>query len=367
MRPSFLHRVRAATSVLRTRSRSFVAPGLLRTPLVVLLLVVAFVACSDSSKPAANKVAPAKSTTTTTAPPPVAPLTGLPDPDGVAQGRPLVSIKIDNDNDDARPQTGLEIADVVWDEVVEGESTRFLAMFQSRSTDVVGPVRSVRLTDPLIVWPEGGIFAYSGGAKYAVDGISLAPVKRIDESAAGSAMFRDSSRRAPHNLYARPDELFALGGDPTPPPPLFEFAAPNAAPVGSPVASVRVGFSGTFAPTYTWDAGSSTWLRSTSDGPFMAKSGTQIAPNNVIVLPVVYAGGVGQIGAEAQMVGQGVVQVFTNGRMITGTWSRVDAQHRIEFKDGAGAPILLTPGQTWVELPSVSYAIDVTPAAPPAP
>ncbi len=305
----------------------------------------------------------ASTTTTTTKAPPVAPLTGLPDPTGVAQGRPVVSIKIDNDNDEARPQTGIEQADIVWDEVVEGGGTRFLAMFQSQTPDVVGPVRSVRLTDPLIVWPVGGVFAYSGGARYAVDGINQAPVKRINEGAAGNAMFRDSSRRAPHNLYSRPADLFALGGDPTPPPPLFGYSAvPITA--GTPVASVRIAFSNReFAPTYTWEGGSGTWLRSTASGPFMAKSGTQVGPKNVIVVPAVYAGGVGQIGAEAQLVGQGAVKVFTNGRVIDGTWTRADKAARMELTDGAGAPILLTPGQTWVEIPDVSYPIEVVPAA----
>ena len=75
----------------------------------------------------------------------------------------MLSVKIEN-TPEARPQSGLEAADIVWNEVVEGQYTRFLAMYQSHSTDVVGPIRSVRLTDPLIVWPVGGIFAYSGGA-----------------------------------------------------------------------------------------------------------------------------------------------------------------------------------------------------------
>ena len=306
-------------------------------------------------------------TTTTTLPPPVAPLTGLPDPTLVAQLRPVVSIKIDN-NEYARPQTGLEFADIVWDEVVEGEATRFLAMFQSQSTDVVGPVRSVRLTDALIVWPVGGVFAYSGGAKYAIDGIAQAPVKLVDESAAGDAMFRDSSRRAPHNLYSRPELLFALGGAPIPPPPLFEYLGVKDAPVGIPVISVRIGFSGEFAPTYTWDAASGSWLRSTQDGPFMSKSGVQIAPRNVVVLPAVYAGGLGEIGAEAQLVGSGPIQVFTGGVQINGTWARADKAARLTLTDTNGAAIRLSPGSTWVELPDVSYAVDVAfvpvPAAP---
>ena len=325
-------------------------------------LVVSACGSSAAKETKGAKKAVATSTTTAKAPP-VAPLTGLPDPTGVAQGRSLVSIKIDNDSSLARPQTGIEQADVVWDEVVEGEATRFLAMFQSQTPDVVGPVRSVRLTDPLIVWPVGGVFAFSGGAKYAVDGISQAPVKRIDESAAGNAMFRDSSRRAPHNLFARPGDLFGMGGEPAPPPALFDYS-PTPITAGAAVTSVHISFSNReFAPTYAWDGGSGTWLRSTSAGPFMTRSGKQIAPSNVIVLPAAYANGVGKVGAEAQLVGQGAVKVFTNGHEIDGTWARADKAQRIEFKDAAGKPILLTPGSTWVELPDVSYSIEVVPVA----
>jgi Protein of unknown function (DUF3048). len=335
---------------------------------LVGLLVLALGACSSGGSKAKAKPAVAKSTTTTTKPPPVAPLTGLPDPTAVAQTRPLVSIKIDNDSSLARPQTGIDQADIVWDEVVEGQGTRFLAMFQSQVPDVVGPVRSVRLTDPLIVWPFGGVFAYSGGAKYAVDGISLAPVKRIDESAAGSAMFRDSSRRAPHNLYAKPALLFGMGGEPVPPPPAFDFLDAKTKQVVTAVTSVRIGFSAEFAPTYTWDAASGSWLRSTRDGPFMTKSGAQIAPKNVVVLSVVYGGaGLGQIGAEAQLVGSGPLKVFTAGGVVDGTWKRTDKAARIELLDVNGKPILLTPGSTWVELPDVSYPIDVVSPPQPAP
>ncbi len=326
---------------------------------------VALAACSSGSS-AAKPKAVAKVTTTTTKPPPVAPLTGLADPTGIAQTRSLVSIKIDNDTYISRPQTGIDQADIVWDEVVEGEATRFLAMFQSQTPDVVGPVRSVRRTDPLIVWPYGGIFAYSGGAKYAVDAISLAPVKRVDESAAGSAMFRDSSRKPPHNLYAHPAQLFTLGGVPAPPPPVFDYAKPSAVTPGVRVVSVHLGFAGQWAPTYTWEPGNGVWLRSTNAGPFVVKSGKQIAPQNVVVLSVVYAGGVGVIGAEAQLVGRGPAKVFTNGREIDGAWVRAAKTDRIALIGADGKPILLTPGQTWVELPNTTYSIDVVPVPLPA-
>ena len=164
-----------------------------RTLALVAALALAVAACGgggDEDKAGAKK-AP---TTTKPAPTATAPLTGLNDPDGAAQTRPVLSVKIEN-TPQARPQSGLEVADVVWDEVVEGQITRLLAMFQSRSTDVVGPIRSVRLTDPSIVWPVGGIFAYSGGAPAIVRAIQQAPVKPVDENTAGPAMFRDPDRR----------------------------------------------------------------------------------------------------------------------------------------------------------------------------
>ena len=83
----------------------------------------------------------------------------------------------------------------MYEEVVEGGITRLAAIFNSHAPDRVGPVRSVRKTDQSIVWPIGGIFAYSGGAPYAIDSINTAPVVQLDETRAGPLMFRDHSRR----------------------------------------------------------------------------------------------------------------------------------------------------------------------------
>jgi len=70
-------------------------------------------------------------------------------------------------------------------------------------------------------------------------------------------------------------------------------------------------------------------------------------------------------GAEAQLVGTGEVQVFTDGKVITGTWTRPAKEQPAQLVDAAGAPILLTPGQTWVEVAQPQYAVNIT--APPPP
>ena len=330
---------------------------------ITAVLVAVAAACGGGDEKDAKKSSGSSSTTTTKTPP-VAPLTGVPDPDGGAQTRPVLSIKVEN-TPEARPQTGLESADVVWNEVVEGEITRFLAMYQSRSTDVVGPIRSVRYTDPLIVWPVGGIFAFSGGAQGPLDAIEAAPVNAVDEEKAGDAMFRDSSRRAPHNLFGHPDQLWALGGTPVPPPPLFAYLKAGKAPLGTPAASVSIAFKGRYSVGYTWDAASGAWMRSTEGRPFMSRASAQIATQNVVILPVVYAGGVGKEGAEAQLVGQGTATVLSGGTVTRGVWVRPDKSRPMRLQTSDGTQIRLVPGSTWVELPDVSYPVSVAPPAPP--
>jgi hypothetical protein len=336
---------------------------ILRAAAVVLALTVAAAACGGGDDDAGAKQS-GGSTTTKAAAPPVAPLTGLPDPTGVAQTRPVLSIKID-DLASVRPQSGLEAADIVWNEVVEGGITRFLAMFQSTSADVVGPVRSVRRTDPAIVWPVGGIFVYSGGARGAVEMIEAAPVTLVDEDRAGDAMFRDRSRSAPHNLFARPDRLWAIGGQPAPPPALFDYATPKKPPSGAtPVTGATIAYRGDYAVNYTWDATSGSWLRSTGGRPFTARDGRQLATQNVVVLKVEYTGGVGNDGAEANLVGQGSAVVLRNGTATDATWERSDRTEPIRIVAN-GKPVKLVPGRTWVELPDSSYGVELAPVVTP--
>src|SRR5580658_9745648 len=162
---------------------------------VILLVVVVIAGAVALAYPHFQHKTPASaaattSTTTTTAPSyPIAPLTGLPDPGGAALKRSALTIKIEN-TPEALPQWGITEADVVYEEIVNGGITRLAAIFNSHAPTKIGPVRSVRPTDTQVVWPIGGIFAFSGGAPYAIDSIETAPVKLIDEDAAGTAMFR---------------------------------------------------------------------------------------------------------------------------------------------------------------------------------
>jgi Protein of unknown function (DUF3048) N-terminal domain/Protein of unknown function (DUF3048) C-terminal domain len=349
--------------MFRNRSRFATCCALVASGALVLA------ACGGSGEDnAAATTQTTERATTTTAAPIVAPLTGVVDPTGASLSRPALTVKVENTRE-ALPHYGIDQADVIYEEIVEGGITRFAAMFNSHAPDKIGPVRSVRNTDQAIVWPVGGIFGYSGGAPISVKSISAAPVNGIDEDDAGDGMFRDPNRKRPHNLYAVAANLFAKGGEPVPPPALFTYRAGGAPITGVPTASAVVGFRSKpdNAVTWTWNKDSGTWARSSFGSVQTTGTGAPLAPQNVVVQFVDYIGGkppggAGLEGSEAQMVGSGRAVVFTGGQMVEGTWQRASKETPTQFLDGGGHPIQLAPGQTWVELLQNGYSLTTTPA-----
>ena len=306
---------------------------------------------------------PSTTSTTTTKPAPkypTAPLSGLADPTGLSVKRPALTIKIEN-TPEALPQWGVDQADVVYEEIVNGGITRLAAIFNSHAPVKVGPVRSVRPTDTQIVWPLGGIFAYSGGAAYAVASISTAPVKLIDESSAGAAMFRDPSRYAPHNLFAVAPSLFAFGATPVPPPVLFTYRQGTTPPNGPSVSKIVVPFPSIYPVTWTWDAATQSWDRTLFGQPDVTGTGVRESPKNVVVMFVDYVNGIGTEASYANLQGSGPVTIFTDGKKEVGTWSRGSSKGDVvTYQSANGAPMSLTPGQTWVELLNTGAALSVT-------
>ncbi len=325
---------------------------------IVLLAVAAVVAWPHLRSRSTTSTS--STTTTVVHQVSVAPLTGLADPSGASLKRPALSVKIEN-TPDALPQWGVDQADVVYEEIVNGGITRLLAVFNSHAPQKVGPVRSVRPTDTQIVWPIGGIFAYSGGAAYAIASISTAPVKQVDESSAGTAMFRDPTRYAPHNLYGVAPGLFAFGGTPTPPPALFTYRTGAETLPSTVVKSFVVPFPSIYAVTWTWDPSTTSWDRTLFGSPDVTGTGVRESPKNVIVMWVNYVNGIGTMSSYADLQGSGPAAVFTDGREVKGVWSRGASKSDIlQYRTTAGTTITLTPGQTWVEVLDAGVAVPVT-------
>ena len=288
----------------------------------------------------------------------MAPFTGLPDRHDVAATRSSLGVKIEN-TPEARPQSGLDQADVVYEEVVEGGITRFWAIFSSAAPENVGPVRSVRSMDPNIILPLGGVVAFSGGTPDNVALVRATGLVTVDEGNAGDAFFRETSRQAPHNLYARTALLWERGGTPVPPEPLFEYVNEGTEFTGEPTASFHVHLQAGYDVAYVWDAGRGRgWSRFTQGiEPFLASTGSrtpvQVAPTNVIVQFVPYGSG-----ADGNLIGTGEAWVFSNGQLVKGTWTKLYPPAATVFTDAAGKAIALTPGRTWVELAPTGTSVD---------
>jgi hypothetical protein len=324
-----------------------------------------------SPPPATTTTTTTVAETTTTAPPPVAPLTGQSGNFADRLDRTALVVKIDNGEPKARPQVGLNQADVVYEERVEGSVTRLLAIFHSTDSVPVGPVRSARTSDIAIFTPlHHPYFAWSGANPTFARRIREAAALDVGYDALSSEYFREPSRSAPSNLMLKSTAtIMALPNEgSSPPPPLFQYRAPGQTvahlePVAG--AAVQFGNSGGAAPT-EWRWNGSGWARTQKGTPHVDAAGVQVAPANVVIQFVDYnpTDTADQFGVpipEAQMIGEGDVWVLTGGGtqpagLVQGRWKKPSLEAVTTYTDADGNPILLTPGRTWVVLPTAGGA-----------
>src|SRR3954451_8429073 len=206
-----------------------------RTAPCVLALSALFLAgCSGGSgDPAASPSPTSPSASPTASPKPVAvatcPLTGKPPQKGQNVHRTALAVKIDNGSD-ARPQAGLDRADIVVEETVEGGLTRLFAIFQCDSAETVGPIRSARTSDSdLLRLLKTAVFGYSGANRRVNARINTTPgAVTLSYDNYGGLYHRSSSRPAPHNVYSSTSILLKTGKSRSkrlkPPPAMFAYA-----------------------------------------------------------------------------------------------------------------------------------------------
>jgi hypothetical protein len=315
----------------------------------------------------------ARSTTTIPQPPspPVAPLTGLLQTNQSQRSAPAVVVKIDN-VDAARPQTGINQADVVYEELVEGGLSRLAAVFESQYPTTVGPVRSGRLTDTGIADDlNHPVFVYSGTNAGFLPILRSQPLTDIDDGNRPDLFWRSNLAAAPDNLYSSVAAAAAASTTHTPPPPLFAYLPAGAAfggPTSAPVADLRIAF-GETAVAWDWDPSLGAWLRSQDGTADVDRSGIRVSAPNVIVQFVSYITSGTATGEgvppvpipTGELVGQGAAWYLSGGRVVEGSWSRTGLTTPTSFTDSRGTPIRLTPGRTWVELVPVGNVPTLTP------
>jgi hypothetical protein len=281
-------------------------------------------------------------------------------------------IMIEN-SPEARPQSGLPQAGVIFEAIAEGGITRFLAIYQDEKPNYIGPVRSVRPYYVEWLRPFNCSIAHVGGSDEALKMIRNNPNYRdIDQFFNGNYYWRTSDRYAPHNVYTsfeKLDVLNASKGYLT-----SDFSGFPRAEIGAGIKSdektlhaskitIKIS-SQVFNVVYDYSSATNSYLRSHADGkPHMDKAAdgtlTQNSPNVVIAITVDERPSTTEVGRENIITsGNGKATVFQDGVVIEGTWQKLSAESQIEFYDADGKPLELNPGQTWITaLPRLSGSV----------
>ena len=294
----------------------------------------------------------------------MSPLTGKEIPPELWLNRPkrVVAFKIDN-NINARPQSGLQEADSVFEILVEGGMTRFLAFFLDNTSKYLGPIRSARPTDPTVIRPYDGTLVVSGATDGLIPAIRELGVPVLEEVNA-PAMFRIGSRKAPHNLYADTELVreyidergFLFNQEVT---PLYNFGKDQSKWI---TGSNRVTIKYSEFTTVIWKLDNEEYNRFIVDG--YSPNGEAVSHNFttidgytdilktstvVVIQGPLYNDEVTTL-PSVLTVGVGPLTIFHNGKYIEGTWRRNDINDSFEFLDLDQNKIQVPPSKQWIHL-----------------
>ncbi len=346
----------------------------LRAPAALLTLALLATACGGDEEadptptPSATVVvepSPSPSPSPSPTPEDVAALTGEPGAAPDVLERPAIAVKVENSSA-ARPQSGLDAADIVFEELTEGGITRFIAIFNSQLPERVGPVRSGRLIDAAVLPPFSPVLALSGARDEVVNAIRRGGIETLYDDGTDSLYFRDRTRRAPSNLYVAGTDLFEAAG-PLAPPATAAFSYAAAAPAGAaecddddedcedPGAAIEVRMSRVAVAGWEYDSAEGLYRRSQNGQPFRVTGSGQVGAANVVVLGMVVGPGVccdaaGNPLTRTDVVGSGRAIILRDGSWYEARWEKTSELEHIQLISAEGEPFTLKPGATWVHL-----------------
>jgi len=267
-------------------------------------------------------------------------------------------VKID-DTTQAHPQIGLENADIVYIEQVEGGLTRLAAVFSSVIPERVGPVRSARISDIEIVSQFGRVaFAYSGAQRKLLPVIASANLQDLGAQRQSPTIYTtDPERIQPYAMVLRADLLMKLTAE-------KNFQIDTAKNIGFSFGSLPEGGAATEkavmhwpAATYSaaWSEKDSRWLLSHNNSINYAESGLVLGPTTLVIqmvsiTPSEYKDKVGGVTPYSQTVGTGKAYVLRNGQRFVTTWSRPSPEAGTTYSFPDGSTMNFDPGQIWIAL-----------------
>ena len=295
--------------------------------------------------------------------PPLAPIVGIFPFEFFHEVWPL-AVMVEN-HPDARPQTGLERANVVYEALAEGGISRFMAIYMltpdadgGAQADVIGPVRSTRHYFVYLAAEYNATLVHVGASPIGYAALSATGIRNVNESYGDPGIWRSRLRRAPHNAYTSTDDAFAAaarkgaGGPGTWGPLIFKDPSfPAQAPAAT---SIRIRYPplGWYDVGYTWEPTTNTYPRTMAGAPHRdGLSGAQLVARNVViqVVPDAVIDREGRL--DLAQTGEGKAYYFLDGMVMQGTWTKADFGSRTFFWDTAGNLVRLNAiGTTWIQL-----------------
>jgi len=271
---------------------------------------------------------------------------------------PVLVVKID-DTTQAHPQIGLEDADIVYIEQVEGGLTRLAAVFSSVIPKRIGPVRSARISDIEIMSQFGRVaFAYSGAQRKLLPVIAEANLQDLGAQRQSPTIFTtDPTRVQPYAMVLRADLLMQKIMD-------DQYQIDSAKSVGFKFGELQEGGTNTSeavmhwpAATYsaTWSVEENRWMLSHNNSVNFANSGVVLGPTTLVIhmvsiTPSEYGDKFGGVTPFSQTVGTGKAYVLRDGQRFVTTWSRASAEDGTTFSFADGTVMNFDPGQIWIAL-----------------
>lgn len=288
------------------------------------------------------------------------PLTGTRVKDEAATKRPVTAVMLEN-SPEARPQSGLKAAGVVYEAIAEGGITRFLALYQQEKPQLIGPVRSLRMYYLDWAAPYNASIAHVGGSAAALSEVRNGSYRDIDQFFNAGTYWRASDRYAPHNVYTSFKNLDALNTSKGYKESKFTgFARTDGKASAKPNAKeITLNISGPlFNVMYRYDQAKNTYQRFLAGAPHTDREAGQITADTVVALKVDMKN-VMEDGYRESITtnGSGKAVVFQNGTATEVTWKKDGRKGQLRFiKDGKDFELIR--GKTWISaIPSGSGSV----------
>ncbi|MDY0255630.1 DUF3048 domain-containing protein [Gudongella oleilytica] len=283
------------------------------------------------------------------------PLSGIYGPEEVVNGR-IMAIVFDN-HPAARWQAGLKYAEIVYEYPVEGTFTRYMGLFLLNHPDgQIGPVRSARPYLVTKAYEFDAIFVHVGGSEAAKSDARNLKVAEIDGLTSSPRVFwRESSKKAPNNLYTSMDELRKVQKDKgfrdKSEIEGFIFVGEDVPMTGSPANNVEIIYNKSNNTRFEYNNESEAYLRFKDGKPHVDESdGSQLKADNIIIQKtnIKVLDNEGRLGIAVEGEGSGLY--ISRGLSQEITWSKKSRSGKTFYFDSSGNEIQLKPGITWIQI-----------------